>query len=213
MRGSKIAALAAAGVIALFAATGAGASVFDFSYTFSGGGTVTGSFDGTGNLTTGVTDITNITATLSGVTPAGALSGPLYAFSYTSPPPAPNCPTCFAPGGAIVTSNPLTNNFVFANSTTSTSLAGYTNYFYMIPWSNPGQTEAVQFYSQGADFTTGNNNSSLGPGGPYLGMYNGDLVTANWSVTEVPEPAAWALMLVGVAGLGAMLRRRRLAIA
>jgi hypothetical protein len=29
----------------------------------------------------------------------------------------------------------------------------------------------------------------------------------------VPEPTAWALMLLGFAGLGAMLRRRRIAVA
>ena len=38
-------------------------------------------------------------------------------------------------------------------------------------------TEAVQFYSQGANFTTGNNNligGNIVSGGPYLGQYNGD---------------------------------------
>jgi hypothetical protein len=31
--------------------------------------------------------------------------------------------------------------------------------------------------------------------------------------TTVPEPAAWALMLVGFGGMGAMLRRRRAQVA
>jgi hypothetical protein len=29
------------------------------------------------------------------------------------------------------------------------------------------------------------------------------------SITPVPEPGAWALMLLGFGGMGAMLRRRR----
>jgi hypothetical protein len=36
---------------------------------------------------------------------------------------------------------------------------------------------------------------------------------ANRGGTSVPEPAAWALMIVGFAGMGAALRRRRTAIA
>jgi hypothetical protein len=32
--------------------------------------------------------------------------------------------------------------------------------------------------------------------------------TINWSVGAVPEPTTWAMMLVGVAGIGGALRRR-----
>ena len=35
----------------------------------------------------------------------------------------------------------------------------------------------------------------------------------NVSVAAVPEPASWALMLVGFGGLGAVLRRQRRAVA
>ncbi len=48
--------------------------------------------------------------------------------------------------------------------------------------------------------------------GPVLaaGVYQtGDSTAA--SASTKPEPAAWALMLVGLAGLGATLRRRRVA--
>jgi hypothetical protein len=43
---------------------------------------------------------------------------------------------------------------------------------------------------------------------PFSGTYTYSLTT-----TDVPEPAAWALMLVGFGGLGAALRTRRRAIA
>jgi hypothetical protein len=36
-----------------------------------------------------------------------------------------------------------------------------------------------------------------------------DVVLTSFSVTAVPEPAAWALMLAGVAGVGAAVRSRR----
>ena len=34
-----------------------------------------------------------------------------------------------------------------------------------------------------------------------------------WSVSSVPEPAAWALMFAGILGLGAVLRGKRALIA
>jgi len=198
--------LAAAGAMALLAATQAAAGVFDFSYTFNTGETITGSFDGVGSLSTGVTDITNISANLNG-TP---LTGTLNAFSYTDA--GGNCSTCWALGGAVVTANALDNNFLFVDTTNATTLnsGSYNNYFYIIPWPNGGgNPEATQFYNVNAVYTSGNN----GPGGHNIGYYNGDLVPTNWSVAEVPEPAAWALMLVGLAGLGGVLRRRRFAAA
>ncbi len=38
------------------------------------------------------------------------------------------------------------------------------------------------------------------------------LVPGNWSLTAVPEPASWALMLAGFALAGARLRRRAVAL-
>ena len=42
-----------------------------------------------------------------------------------------------------------------------------------------------------------------------LGVNVQDIVTITFSATAVPEPAAWALMLTGVFGIGAVLRQRR----
>lgn len=50
------------------------------------------------------------------------------------------------------------------------------------------------------------------PGNPesgvYLGVCFGD-ISKCLSAAAVPEPATWALMLIGIGGLGASLRRRR----
>jgi hypothetical protein len=48
-----------------------------------------------------------------------------------------------------------------------------------------------------------------GPDGFGVGLYSDQLHVA---FAPVPEPAAWAMMLVGFGGLGAMLRRRRPAL-
>jgi hypothetical protein len=45
---------------------------------------------------------------------------------------------------------------------------------------------------------------------PFTGSGNNEAaVTGNISPTPVPEPATWAMMLVGFAGIGMAVRRRR----
>jgi hypothetical protein len=56
--------------------------------------------------------------------------------------------------------------------------------------SNP---EAVQFYSNPPGFVPSN-------------QYNGDLIAANWSLTETPLPSTWTLLIAGFAGLGFFAR-------
>jgi hypothetical protein len=43
--------------------------------------------------------------------------------------------------------------------------------------------------------------------------FGGGESTYNFEVTSVPEPATWAMMLMGFGGLGAVIRRRRAALA
>ena len=38
----------------------------------------------------------------------------------------------------------------------------------------------------------------------------GELVSGSLDLSGVPEPATWAMMLFGVTGLGAVLRRKRM---
>jgi len=191
---------AALGVFAAAASLSGGSALatgYDFTYIFAGdgtGNTITGSFDGTGPVND-ITGISDIHMALNG----NPLSGPFYAYSYT--PTSPNCgaASCFTLGGAVVSGDSSLSNFLFSSAATNAGLAT-SNYFYVIqPWSNPpGQTIAAQYAFGGSP-----NNAING--------YNGQYVAANFSVSA-PEPAAWALMLVGFAGLGAAFRARRAAV-
>jgi hypothetical protein len=55
------------------------------------------------------------------------------------------------------------------------------------------------------------NNSVNNPGGGV--DYPTGSTNISWTVTQVPEPATWALMIIGFAGLGAALRRRAVSAA
>lgn len=180
------------------------ATVFDFSYTFvdngaaggnsaNTGAVISGSFNGTGPITD-VTNITNISAELNGGTPFA-----LFNWSYT-PPSSSNCgdPSCFSKGGAVASNNPLLNNFVFSSAASNSELAS-SNYFYIIqPWNNGGSNTVATQYATG-----GNPNS-------FIDVYNGQYVPGNWSLTAaVPEPATWAMMLLGFFGVGFTAYRRK----
>jgi hypothetical protein len=193
----------AIGAAAIVAASSgiASATVYDFSYTFVDSGAVsgdttgnnsviTGSFDGTGPITD-VTNISNITAQLN--------NGPSFSLNnWSYVPTSPNCgdPSCFKTGGAVASSNPLVNNFVFSSATMNSQL-DLSQYFYIIqPWTNGPATIAAQFA-----FGTNPNT--------YIDYYNGQYAPGNWSLTAaVPEPATWAMMIFGFLGVGFVAYRR-----
>ncbi len=171
---------------ALLASSSAMATSFEFSYRFNTGEQVSGSFAGTlnGDL---VSDISQLAVSIDGV----AFTGPLQAFRYTQP--GGNCGTCFEAVGALVSFDPMKNNFFFGNGNAATGL-GVTNYFYVIPWPN------------------GNNNPVATQGvinGTTINFFNGQYVPQNWVLTAVPEPASVLMLLVGLAAVFNQVQRRR----
>lgn len=171
---------------ALLASSSAMASNFEFSYRFNTGEQVLGSFAGTldGDI---VSDISQLAVSIDGV----SFAGPLQAFRYTQP--GGNCGTCFEAGGAVVSFDPMKNNFLFSNGNAATG-EGVTNLFYVIPWPN------------------GNNNPVATQGlinGTVINFFNGQYVPQNWVLTAVPEPASVAMLLAGLAAVLSQVKRSR----
>lgn len=187
--------------LALGFAAPVAAADYTFQYTSSTGDLFTGSFSGnqTGNL---VTDITSLSVAFNGT----AFDGPLFNYGYFgyNGPFGPNntAPTDFTLNGAIVSFDPLLNNFIFLNTIPSQT---DDDLFYIIPWNNFGSNQvATQAVVNGNRFP----------------IFNGNYVPANWSLSEVnvpgpggiPEPATWAMLLSGFGLVGVMARRRSVTV-
>lgn len=170
---------------------------YNFKYTFvdrdvSNAGpahVVTGSFigDANGNLITG---IANATASIDGV----ASSSPLFADSFNV------SNKTVSATGAVVSFDGLSSNFIFTSNAIDLSNA---NYFYVIPWANPGEKSGSPTIGAQAVWPT------IG----VIDAYNGQYVVANWSVTaaavaDVPEPASIALIGIALLGMGIATRKR-----
>ena len=104
--------------------------------------------------------------------------------------------------GVIYTSalSPVTNMFStgFNTDFTSASLSGTP-----LTLGSPDGGITEYAYSSGWISLAGGNSISLG------GMTGGDSYIYGDLTFATPEPAAWALMLLGFAGIGGMIRRRR----
>lgn len=58
------------------------------------------------------------------------------------------------------------------------------------------------------DFALG----SFGAPGVYTGSLRGSLTVTDLNPSATPEPATWAMLIFGMAGVGAMIRRTRVAL-
>lgn len=168
--------------------------VFDFSYTFSDGQSLSGTLTGT-EVAGGpggafsVSNISNISLAFDG----NQFGGTLSAGTFNSAVPA--APWNFTANAAVVSTNASANNFIIADSTDPAG-NNVSNYFYFVNGTTPsgsGTSEVLAFNT---------NTGEIGVDNPAAGT---------WSLTTAPVPLPAGLPLLGSAlgffGLGA--RRRR----
>lgn len=191
-------ALCILGLISALAASSASqATLFNYSYTFESGNTVSGSFDGTanGNL---ITNLSNIFVSLDNVAlnGSGNLFGSHYDYNYG-----------FVSGGAVASFDGTQNNFLFIDADFPNSY-NYTNYFYQIGQSGTNLTD--QSYAYNAS----NGNYAYDYPANY-GYTGHNYSSSRWSINgqsqataQVPEPAPLALMAIGL--LGTIVVRRKM---
>ena len=167
---------------ALLAATAANATTYNFSYTFGAGSVLTGSFDGTapGNL---ITVLSNISVFRDGVEFG---SGNLYNFGWTDS-------YTMASGAAVASLDGLENNFLFSTSPWQMGGGFYSGQTF-------GMYPASAYYDPAKAYVQGGSGWSLAD--------NANFSVTRWSVTAVPEPASYAMLLGGLCLMGAIARRR-----
>ena len=154
-------------------------TVYDFQYTFASTGDVV-TGSFSGNASGDlITNLSNIAVSVDGVAFNG--SGSLFGSSYV------DALGNAQPGGAIVSFDGLQNNFIFADSNFPLD-PNYTNVF---------SAESLTDPTVGLALTA------------TTGTFDVPFVAANWSVTQVPEPATLSLMGLGLAAVGIARRRRK----
>lgn len=171
--------------VTLLASAAAQAETFDFSYVFPTiGTTVSGSFDGTrsGDLVTG---LSNIRATYQNV--VFAPDSGLHDFHYNG--------KAFVSGGSVASFSGNSNNFLFVNSETPDDLY-YKNFFFYIPYYG-GIDPLISTYAHAQFRNIGADNSAG------IGTW------ALKSVSAVPEPEVYAMLLAGLGLMGTTARRRK----
>ncbi len=192
-------ALVAAGAVAASPAAAAGIVTYSWTTTSQGfglnlGQPTTATFDvalsAVQSGTIGYNDITNIQLAYPGLT--------FDAFTQSS-------------GGldAAAYVNPLTGAFIYSSVNQGLSVSGYqgglfSDSFLTITIGNPN----ASFNGVADQF------NALKNGGAFAGFPTAGFWTAKFPVIvppppAVPEPAAWAMMIVGFGAVGGVMRRRR----
>jgi hypothetical protein len=168
--------------------------VFDFSYTFADGQSLSGTLTGTevagGGGAFSVSNVSNVSLTFDG----NPFTGTLSAGTFNSAAPA--APWNFGANAAVISTNATANNFIIADSTDPAG-NNVNNYFYFVTGgatpSGSGASEVVAFNG---------NTGDLGIDNPAAGA---------WSLTVAPVPLPPGLPLLasalGMFGLRAFRRR------
>ncbi len=181
MMKNTLRALLCAGLLAASAATNAAS--YAFEYTMLDNTRVTGTFDGTanGNLVEG---ISKLAIAVNGFAMPG--SGKLYTYGAIG---------VFLEGSARVSFDGLATSLFAFDGPADTG--AFTNSF-LIGAFNGGGTDAIGYNIEGL---------------PLNGEGPGDYSAGRWrltTVSAVPEPATYAMLLGGLALLGATARRRHI---
>jgi len=181
----------AAALAATLASGAASAENFDFSYTFSSGDVISGSFQGTWNSThTAALNITDVTASLDYVPfLADANTGYLDVTAWNTT--TGTWDDTIAP---VISTNAANNNFVFADTDVAVNTAA-SNYFFFINDATQGQ----QAFAVNTNVLDINGNAQSAFDAPAAG---------SWSLTAVPLPTTLPMMLSGLGLLVAAARRR-----
>jgi hypothetical protein len=182
---------------ALGASAVASADNFDFSYVFTDGQEVTGSFAGlTSNGGQSATDISNLQVTFNGIAFSGG-AGPLVLNAWNTSSESFNAPS----SSTAIYANASLNNFGISD--VDQSVNGQPDYFFnFVNDPNPAVGSSVTALNA---LQSDAYSSALGF------QFDSDNVTGTWSLTDVsavPLPAGLPLLLSGLGIFGIVARRR-----
>ena len=165
------------------AAAHAAPQQYEYSFKFSDGALLKGSFVGeaNGNL---ITNLTNISAGINGVMIAP--SDPTFGLKSSSLSPVNGWHVI---GTAVASFDGLENNFFFAAD----------------PFEQTGEKSRIVGMGSNWGFIATGSNSL-----PNFEHADGAAAySTSWNVTAVPEPETYAMMLAGLGMMGAIARRRK----